>query len=415
MKNCFTLCLIVAFAVAGTFNVLNAQPGCTYNAETGKWEAPGGGPCGNTLISSVAFLRITPDARSAGMGDVGLGISPDANAMHFNASKLAYAEDKGSISATYSPWLRSLGLQDVYMAYLSGYYKLDDFQTLGGSLRYFSLGDIAFTNNNGESIGTGRPNEFEISVAYARKLSEKFYAGVTGKFIYSNLASGQSVDGIDITAGTSGAVDLSFTYVTPADLGTANSNVTIAAAITNVGAKISYTNSQYRDFLPANLGIGVAWDIDFDEYNRLTLGFDLNKLLVPTPKHPTDPEYDVDPEDGIADHRQKSLFSGIFGSFSDAPNGFSEEMNELMFSIGAEYWYAKQFAVRAGYYYEHPTKGNRQFVTAGVGLKYNIFGLNVSYLIPTSNQRSPLDNTLRFSLLFNFGGGDQAAEVPTDG
>ncbi len=198
-------------------------------------------------------------------------------------------------------------------------------------------------------------------------------------------------------------VDISMTYITPADMGDIKSTVTIAAAVTNIGAKISYTQSANRDFLPGNLGIGAAWDIDFDEFNRFTVAFDLNKLLVPTPKYPEDPNYDIDPQDGIADHRQKSLFSGVFGSFADAPNGFSEEMQEIMYSIGLEYWYDKQFAVRAGYYYESPTKGNRQFVTAGIGLKYNIFGLNLSYLIPTSNQRSPLDNTLRFSLIFNFG------------
>jgi len=209
-------------------------------------------------------------------------------------------------------------------------------------------------------------------------------------------------------------VDISMTYVTQADLGDATSNITIGATISNIGAKISYTEDKNKDFLPGNLGIGVAWDIDFDDFNRLTLAFDINKLLVPTPKHNQDPEYDID-EDGIADHRQKSLFSGVFGSFTDAPNGFSEEINEIMYSIGLEYWYDKQFAVRAGYYYEHPTKGNRQFLTAGIGLKYNIFGLNLSYLIPTSNQRSPLDNTLRFSLIFDIGGGAGVDAVPSDG
>lgn len=399
MKNILTL-LLTALIAATAINTVEAQ--CSLNPITGEWESPNGGPCVNTLISAVAFLRITPDARSAGMGDAGIGISADANAMHFNASKLAFAEEPVGVSVTYSPWLRNLGLQDVYLAYLTGYYKIDDLQAIGGSLRYFSLGDISFTDENGESLGTGRPNEFELAVAYARKLSEKFSMGLTGKFIYSNLASGQQVDGIDIVAGISGAVDLSMTYQTELNMNMEGSYLTVGAAITNIGAKISYTQDQYRDFLPGNLGIGVAWDMDFDQYNRLTLAFDLNKLLVPTPKFPEDPEYDAD-GDGIADHRQKSLFSGVFGSFADAPNGFSEEMQELMFSVGAEYWYNKLFAVRAGYYYEHPTKGNRQYVTLGVGLKYNIFGLNLSYLIPTSNQRSPLDNTLRFSLLFNFG------------
>lgn len=411
MKNCLTT-LFTILLIGSSATSVYSQSGCTLDPTSGKWVAVGGGECTNTLISAVAFLRITPDARSAGMGDAGLGISPDANSMHFNASKLAYVEDEFSISATYSPWLKSLGLQDVYLAYLSGYYKIDDLQAIGMSLRYFSLGEISFTDDQGTPLGTGRPNEFEVSLAYARKLSEKFSMGLTGKFIYSNLAKGQQIDGQDIVAGKSGAVDISMTYVTPANMGDIKSTVTIAAAVTNIGAKISYTQSANRDFLPGNLGIGAAWDIDFDEFNRFTVALDINKLLVPTPKHQEDPEYDVDPQDGIADHRQKSLFSGVFGSFTDAPNGFSEEMREIMYSIGLEYWYDKQFAVRAGYYYEHPTKGNRQFVTAGIGLKYNIFGLNLSYLIPTSNQRSPLDNTLRFSLIFNFG--DKAATAAAE-
>jgi hypothetical protein len=343
------------------------------------------------------------------MGDAGIGISADPNAMHFNASKLVFAEQDLGVSATYSPWLRSLGLQDVYLAYLTGYKKLNDSEALGLGLRYFSLGDIAFTNDNGEPIGDGRPNEFEISVAYARKLGDNFSAALTGKFIYSNLAAGQQVDNIDITAGTAGAVDISLTYMKPVNIA-AGSNLTLGLAITNLGSKISYTKSVYKDFLPANFGLGGALDIDFDDFNRFTIAADINKLLVPTPIHPTDPDYDANNND-IADYREKSLFSGVFGSFGDAPNGFSEEIQELMYSIGVEYWYDKQFAVRAGYYYEHHTKGNRQFLTVGLGIKYNVFGMNLSYLVPTSNQRSPLDNTLRFSLLFDFDAINAASET----
>lgn len=380
----------------------SAQAGqCTFNTDNQQWELDGL-PCPNTIISAVPFLRIVPDARAAGMGDAGIATTADPNAMHFNASKLAFAEDDMGASATYSPWLRSLGLQDVYLAYLTGYKKVDDNQAVGVGLRYFSLGDIAFTDDSGESLGSGRPNEFEIAVAYSRKLAENFSAALTGKFIYSNLAAGQQVDNIDITAGKAGAVDISFSYISQnMDLGEASSTLRLGAAITNIGSKISYTKSQYKDFLPANLGIGAAWDIDFDDYNRLTLAADINKLLIPTPIHPNDENYDTDNND-IPDYREKALFSGVLGSFGDAPNGFSEEMKEFMFSVGAEYWYDEQFAVRAGYYYENPTKGNRQFLTLGLGLKYNIFGMNLSYLVPTSNTRSPLDNTLRFSLLFNF-------------
>jgi hypothetical protein len=352
--------------------------------------------CPNTIISAVPFLRIVPDARSASMGDAGLASSPDANSMHHNASKLAFINSDLGLAASYSPWLRSLGLQDVYMAYLAGYKRLDEFQTLGASLRYFALGDLQFTDINGGSLGVGRPNEFEVAVAYARKLSENFSAGLTGKFIYSNLAGGQQIDNVDIVAATAGAVDISFTYLKPMN----NGNLRIGAAITNLGSKVSYTKSVLKDFIPANLGIGAAWEMNFDDYNQLTLMLDINKLLVPTPIPDTLPEYDAN-MNNFPDYREKSLFDGVFGSFGDAPNGFKEEIRELMYSIGFEYWYNKQFAFRAGYYYEHPTKGNRQFLTAGLGLKYNVFGLNVSYLVPTSNQRSPLDNTLRFTIVFH--------------
>ena len=357
--------------------------------------------CPNAIITAVPFLRIVPDARSGALGDGGIAISADPNAMHFNASKLAFAEEDFAISASYSPWLQSLGLQDVYLAYLSGYKKLGDNQAIGASLRFFSLGELQFTDINGLPLGQGNPNEFEVAVAYTRKLSENFSAGLTGKFIYSNLASGQQIDNIDIVAATAGAVDISFTYQTPVNIG-AGSTVRIGTAITNIGSKVSYTKSEFKDFIPVNWGLGGALEMNFDDYNQLTFLFDINKLLVPTPISPQDTiNYDAN-NNGYADFREKPLFEGILESGFDAPGGFKEEMRELYFSVGAEYWYNKQFAVRAGYYYEHPTKGNRQFLTAGLGLRYSMFGLNLSYLVPTSNQRSPLDNTLRFSIIFNF-------------
>lgn len=373
-----------------SFSIFSAAKGqCIYDDKL---------KCPNTIISAVPFLRIVPDARSAALGDGGIATSPDANSMHHNASKLAFIDSDLGLAASYSPWLRSLGLQDVYMAYLAGYKKLDDFQTLGASLRYFALGDLQFTDDQGGSLGIGRPNEFEIAVAYARKLSDNFSAALTGKFIYSNLAGGQQIDNIDIVAATAGAVDISFTYVKPLN----NGNLRLGAAFTNIGNKISYTRSEFKDFIPANLGIGGALELNLDEYNQLTFLLDINKLLVPTPLDPIDDslEYDAN-KNGFPDYREKSLFEGVFESFGDAPNGFKEELREIMYSIGVEYWYNKQFAFRAGYYYEHPTKGNRQFLTAGLGLKYNVFGLNISYLVPTSNQRSPLDNTLRFTLVFH--------------
>ena len=397
MKNLLTKFVIVAFAGIMAFPA-NAQ--LSLCDENGKNPITGE-DCVNTIITAVPFLRIIPDARSGAMGDAGLATSPDANAMHFNASKLAFVENDMSVSATYTPWLRALGLTDVYMAYLTGYKKIDQIQTVGFGLRYFSLGSIAFTDDNGEPIGTGRPNEFEVSIAYARQLSDNFSVAITPKFIYSNLASGQSVGDVEINPGVAGAADISMTYKTEVEVSGNPSNLTIGAAASNLGSKISYTNSVNKDFIPANLGIGAAWEINFDEFNSFTIATDINKLLVPTPCQGDESNCDQD-GDGILDYKQESMFSGVLQSFGDAPGGFSEELRELMYSVGVEYWYDKQFAVRAGYYTEHRTKGNRKYFTVGLGLKYNVFGLNFSYLVPTSNQRNPLDNTLRFSLLFDF-------------
>ncbi len=403
MKKTFIQFILSVFAIISiSTQTANAQFGCVFNVSTNEWEGADGGPCVNTIITAVPFLRIIPDARSGAMGDVGIAISPDANAMHYNASKLAFAEKDLGISVTYTPWLRALGLNDVYLAYLSGYKQIDELQAVGLSLRYFSLGSISFTDDSGQPIGTGRPNEFEVNGSYARKLGKKLSVAIGAKFIYSNLAAGQRIGDVEITPGTAGAADISLTYKTPIKMGDNDTDLTLGVALTNLGTKISYTNSINRDFIPANFGIGAAWELNLDEYNSFTVALDINKLLVPTPV--------VGDEDGnnIADYKEQSMFAGMLSSFGDAPGGFSEELNELMYSIGLEYWYDKQFAVRAGYYTEHATKGNRKFFTVGLGLKYNVFGLNFSYLVPTTNQRNPLDNTLRFSLLFDFGafGGD---------
>lgn len=358
----------------------------------------------NTLLTAVPFLRIVPDARSGGMGDAGIAISPDPSAMHFNASKLAFVEDDLSLSATYTPWLRELGLDDIYLAYLAGYKKVDELSTLGFGLRFFSLGEINFTDINGKPTGTGRPREMDLSLSYARKLSNSLAAGLTGKYIYSNLASGQSVGGVDISVANAFAADLSLTWTKEMEISEYDSKLTIGAAGTNIGSKISYTQSQHKDFLPANFGIGAALEMDFDDYNTMTFAIDINKLLVPTPVASSDStRYDVDPKNGVPDFREQGLFSAITGSFSDAAS-VAEEFKEIYYSAGVEYWYDKQFAVRAGYYYEHPLKGDRQFLTLGLGLKYNVFGMNLSYLVSTSGKtgQNPLNNTLRFSLLFDF-------------
>ena len=378
----------------GQTAVWNPDAGCVVDVN---------GQCvPNTLLSAVPFLRITPDAIGGGMGDAGIATMINPYAMHYNPSKLAFATKDSELAATYTPWLRNLGLTDVYLAYLSGYKKIDELQSFGYNVRFFSLGDINFTDVNGNPSGSGRPREFEVGAAYARKLSDKFSVGIGGKFIYSNLASGQQVGGLDISAGTAFAADMSMTYNTNPELTGPGRAWTFGVAISNLGSKITYTQSTEREFIPANLGLGAALRLNVDEFNSITFALDLNKLLVPTPIPFDHPDYDTD-GNGRPDYRDKSTFSGVFGSFTDAPGGFSEEIKEFSASFGMEYWYDNQFAVRAGYYYEHPLKGDRQYVTVGVGLKYNVFGIDISYLAPTNTQRSPLDNTLRFSFSFDFG------------
>jgi hypothetical protein len=398
MKHFFQLGGVILGLTLSSIQLLNAQ---CYQGEDGRYYNLDGTPCTNTVVSAVPFLRIISDARSGAMGDAGIAVSADPNAMHFNASKLVFSDQSLGLAATYTPWLRSIGLNDVYLAYLTGFKKINDLQTVGFGLRYFSLGSIQFTDPNGTPLNTGRPNEFELSGAYARKLSEKLSAAVTGKFIYSNLAAGNIVNGEVIEPGIAGAADFSMTYKTPIKVSKGESDLTIGLAITNIGSKITYTNSLFRDFLPANFGWGGAWTFNFDTHNSLTFTTDINKMLVPTPCQGLDCDQD---RDGRADYKDVSPVSAIFSSWADAPEGLSEEIKEFTYSVGTEYWYDKQFAVRAGYFSEHRQKGNRKFFTVGLGLKYNLFGLNFSYLVPTTSRRNPLDNTLRFSMLFNFNG-----------
>ncbi|MFZ1749009.1 MAG: type IX secretion system outer membrane channel protein PorV [Saprospiraceae bacterium] len=367
----------------------------------------------NTLLTAVPFLRITPDARAGAMGDVGIAMTPTPNSMHFNASNLVFAEDQSSFSFTYTPWLRNLNLNDIFLLYVSGYYKLDENQAIGGGIRFFSLGDIEFTDTQGGSLGVGRPREGEFTVGYARKLGDNFSASLSGKYIFSNLASGQIVAGVDIITATAFAADFGLNYRKKTNMGGYKGEWSYGLALTNIGSKVAYTtNNNIRDFIPSNFGLGTALKLDLDQYNSLTFGLDFNKLLVPTPISKKilnsdgtlsdNPDWDKTGEPNIADYREKGLFAGMLGSFTDAQGGFREEIKEVSVSIGAEYWYDKQFAFRGGYYWESAEKGNRRFFTVGAGIKYNIFGIDLSYLIPTSVNPNPLDNTLRFSLLFDF-------------
>ena len=352
----------------------------------------------NTVTTAVPFLRIAPDARSGGMADVGIAISPDANSIFWNASKLVFIDDKKptGVSLTYTPWLKNL-VPDIYLAYLTGYWKVDRLQALSASLRYFSLGTITFTDASGNVLQDFDPKEFAFDVAYSRLLADNLSAGLNLKYLYSNLATGQYVNGVEIKPANGVAADVSLFYTNDFKTGDKKSNIGLGMNISNIGNKITYTSSIEKDFIPTNLGLGAAYGVEFDDYNKLTIALDFNKLLVPTPD-----SSDINPNNGILDYKEKSVVSGILGSFSDAPNGFSEELHEVIVSTGLEYWYDNKFAVRTGYFYEHATKGGRQFFTVGLGLRYSVFGLDFSYLVPSGNAQNPLDNTLRFTLMFDF-------------
>lgn len=350
----------------------------------------------NVVTTAVPFLRISPDARSGGMGDIGVATIPDANSCFWNEAKYPFAVSKSAIAVTYTPWLQGLGLNDVYLASLAGYYKLDDQQAISSSLRYFSLGNIQFTDNLGNNLQTYRPREFAFDAGYSRKLSDNLGIGISLRYINSNLASGQSASGSTYKTGSAVAGDLSIFHD-----GTAKSSdgsgLNWGIALSNLGSKISYTNdASEKDFIPANMGLGIAYVKAFDESNKVTFGMDINKLLVPTPPL-------VGDSAGLVNYHSIGVVSSWFSSFTDAPGGFSEELKEFQISVGAEYSYNDQFMFRAGYFYENPTKGDRQYFTLGAGLNYNMFGLNFSYLVPSGNgiNRNPLSNTLRFSIIFN--------------
>lgn len=363
----------------------------------------------NTITTAVPLLLITPDSRAGALGDAGVASSPDANSIHWNASKLAFVEKKMGASISYTPWLRAL-VPDINLAYLSFYYKAKKKGTFASSLRYFSLGNITFTDIVGNQIGQFRPNEFAFDAAYALKLTDNYSMGGAVRYIYSNLTGGFSVQNATSKVGQSVAVDVSGYYQNDKlEIQGKKAKAAGGFNISNIGSKVSYTNTGIKDFIPINLRFGGSFTMDLDEYNSITFLGDINKLLVPTPpvyaadasgnpvRDPNTGEYVI----AKGKNPDRSVVAGILGSFGDAPGGGKEELRELMYSTGIEYWYDKQFALRAGYFHEHATKGNRKYVTVGVGLKYNVFGLDFAYIIPTE-QKHPLARTLRFTLLFDF-------------
>jgi len=378
----------------------------------------------NTITTAVPFLTISPDARGGALGDAGVSTSPDVNSIHWNPSKLAFLEGSGGVSLTYSPWLRTL-VNDISLSYVSSYWQVSDIATMGASLRYFSLGDITFTDINGNTIGDFAPNEWSLDVAYAMKLSDNYSFGMAVRWVNSNLTQGITVNGQDTRPARSVAADVSGFYTNDElQISDYDATLRIGANISNIGAKMRYTDNDESDFLPTTLRIGPSLTLDLDDYNSITFLVEASKLLVPTPPiYRTDSTGTIvtdasgDPEVLAGRDPDVSVVSGIFGSFTDAPglvSGFDaannaiiedgsvtrEELREIMISAGMEYWYDNQFAVRLGYFYEHPTKGNRQYLTVGLGMRLSVFSIDVAYLIGNV-QRNPLANTARFTLKFD--------------
>ena len=374
----------------------------------------------NTITTALPFMSITPDSRAGGMGDAGTALSPSSSSVYWNTSILSFSEQTSEISLSYTPWLRQL-TNDIHLSYLSGFYKINETHTIGGALRYFSLGEITFTDASGNVIRDDKPSEFELTGAYAFRLSKRFSVGINGKFAYSNLTGGLTVGGVNTKAGVVGAADLSFSYYNDdAKIGSLDGIYTFATTINNVGNKVAYSELSERDFIPMNLKIGNSFLANFDAYNKVTFSLDLQRLLVPTP-----PLYDViDGEYTMLAGMNPNIgvINGMIQSFYDAPgavatddNGdyiqdtdgnyevvkgsrFKEELSEINIAFGMEWRYNDVFAVRTGVFYESPNKGNRQFLNIGASLKYNMFAIDFSYLASLNGRQSPLANTLRFTV-----------------
>lgn len=355
-----------------------------------------------TISVATPIIAVSPDARAGGMGDVGAASTPDVNAIYWNVGKLAFlGADKRSLATSYTPWLNQL-VNDINLAHVSFGMGIDKRQGFGVAMRYFSLGEIQFKDENNNPQGTGQPYEMTLNAGYGLKLSDNFSMGVGLRYILSDLTNGLQTAGIQTEAGNSIAADLGMYY--QSDLINAGrgqkQSYAIGLAISNVGGKISYgTSQESADFLPANLRLGGNYTMQFDQYNKMALMADFNKLLVPTPPVRNDQGEIVAGQDN-----QVSSFAGALQSFSDAPGGTTEELEEVVVNVGLEYWYDERIAFRGGYQYEDEQKGGRKYYTIGFGILYNVFGLDFAYLIPASaTVRSPLENTLRFSLFFNFG------------
>lgn len=344
------------------------------------------------IRTSVPFLTIAPDSRAGAIGDAGVATSADINSQHWNLAKYPFAEEQAGVALSYTPWLRSLGVTDLNLLYLSGYKKFGEMQTVSGGLRYFNLGEITEINGDGDPTGgVIRPHEVAVDLGYSRRFSDYLTGGLAFRFIYSDIAAGTSnlTSGARYEPGKSYAADIAIYYQKPVQLSGYDAEMAFGGNISNIGSKMTYSQDRESQFIPTNLRLGGRLSVDVDEYNSIGVTMDINKLLVPSP----------DPNDST----DRGVLEGMIRSFYDAPGGAKEEFQEIMWSFGAEYWYMQQFAVRMGYFHEHETKGNRKYFTAGVGLNLNVFSLDFSYLFPTTGGRNnPLANTMRFTLGFRF-------------
>lgn len=358
----------------------------------------------NTITTAVPILTISPDSRSAALGEAGVALSPDANAGYHNAGKLGFLPTKYSFSPSYSPWLRGV-TDDMGLAFLSGTAKIGERSAISGSLMYFDLGNIQYRDNFNVEGPTVNPKEFAFSVAYGQKLTDNFGVGVAVRYIRSNLTQ----SGSDSRPGNAGAVDLGAYYNKDLSIGASDYNLGLGASISNIGNKITYTNANQADFLPTRLRLGFAFTRELDAFNKITLTAEGSKLLVPSPYYiegdTTGKTSEIKEENDA--RRAKGVVSGILGSFTDAPGGFREELREVNLSTGVEYTYNDLLMARVGYFYEPRVKGDRQYLSFGLGVRYQVFGVDGAYLVPNS-RANPLAQTIRVSLVFNFNQLDQA-------
>lgn len=352
----------------------------------------------NPVDHAVISQTIAPDARAAGMGDVGVATDPDVASQYWNPAKYPFCISRAGVSLNYTPWLRQL-VNDIDLAYVAGYYRIGDYSAVSGSLRYFSLGEVMTSMD--DNAMTVNPYEMSIDVAYSLMLSDYFSIAAAIRWIYSDLRYDYTEDSSPASAF---AADLALYYNNYFMMGSRECQLGLGMNISNVGSKISYYGDDRSQFLPANLRIGAALMVPIDEYNRFTIAADANKLLVPTVPVQNEGESSAEYQSRVIDeYSDVSSIAGIFKSFSDAPGGFKEEMQEIQWSVGAEYVYHDQFSLRAGYHHESENKGNRKYFTVGGGFRMSVFSLDVGYVISTA-QSNPLDQTLRFSLAFDMDG-----------